>query len=98
LKSFTEDKRAERVSKKTDRLPDDDFSYALSSFWEIQTTREEEYRYIYIYLPLKTRKEGTNNALRKREREREKSFLDGKSRTLVYAQGKRLPEGFVLGE
>jgi hypothetical protein len=80
LKSFTEDKRAERVSKKTDRLPDDDFSYALSSsFWEIQTTREEEYRYIYIYLPLKTRKEGTNNALRKREREREKSFLDGKS-------------------
>jgi hypothetical protein len=47
--------RAERVSKKTDRLPDE-MIFPTRSLGSPNNEREEEEYIEYVYLPLKTRK------------------------------------------
>lgn len=68
--------RAERVSKKTDRLPDEMIFLRALCFLEIQTTKEEERD-----ISSAKNEKRANNAPHECVRERNRRFLGEKSRT-----------------
>ena len=61
-------------------------------------SKQREKKNIYIYISSAKNEKGRNKQRSAKERERERERRVFSMESLVNAQGKRLPEGFVLGE